>query len=88
MEKDNYQLAIDRYKFGYLSPALLYKSKKYCTHAIHRKPEKVSLTLGITLTGIILISVIILIFGCVEQFIVFFGMFAFSTIVSSILFKR
>jgi hypothetical protein len=73
--------AIDRYKFGYLSQNDIFKQKKYCTHAIYRKPgvlENTNNKIYAILSAIFLISVLILTFGCVEQFIVFFGSLVFS----------
>jgi hypothetical protein len=77
MIEKEYQAAMGRYRFGYLSPEVHMKSKKYCTHAIHQKPDTPK-SITLTLVAIILISTIILVFGCVEQFIVFFGALVFS----------
>ena len=87
---DKYKIAIDRYKFGYLSSSDFFKPK-YHTHAVYRRldiDKGINKKLCATFVTIVLISILILTLGCIEQFIVFFGALIFSTIASSVLFKR
>jgi len=78
----------DRYKFGYQSPNGIYlQSKKYTTHAVYKRKET-KINIYLILGAMIFITVLILMFGCIEQLIIFLFSIIFSTIVSSFLLKR